>query len=68
MLHGKLGAYYAKEEFNIKDKDVLNAIAYHTTGRPNMSLLEKIVFVADYIEPNRRKRQSIIGKYKTVGF
>ncbi len=58
LLHGKLGAYYAKEEFNIKDKDVLNAIAYHTTGRPNMSLLEKIVFVADYIEPNRSEKDN----------
>ncbi len=55
LLHGKIGAYYAKYKFNIEDKDILNAITYHTTGRPNMSLLEKIVFVADYIEPNRRE-------------
>ncbi|NMB43950.1 MAG: HD domain-containing protein [Clostridiales bacterium] len=54
LLHSKLGAYYAKHEFNIEDEDILNAITYHTTGRPGMSLLEKIVFVADYIEPNRR--------------
>lgn len=58
LLHGKLGAYYAKTEFDIKDKDILNAIAYHTTGRPNMSLLEKIVFVADYIEPNRSEKNN----------
>lgn len=56
LLHGKLGAYYAKTEFGINDSDVLNAIAYHTTGRPNMSLLEKILFVADYIEPNRSEK------------
>ena len=37
----------------MNDEDVLNAIRYHTTGRPGMSLLEKIVFVADYIEPGR---------------
>lgn len=53
LLHSKLGSYYAKTEFSIKNQDILNAIKFHTTGRPNMSLLEKIVFVADYIEPNR---------------
>lgn len=58
LLHGKLGAYYTKTEFGIKDKDILNAITYHTTGRPNMSLLEKIVFVADYIEPNRSEKNN----------
>lgn len=36
------------------DEDILNAITWHTTGRPAMSLLEKIIFVADYIEPSRR--------------
>jgi predicted HD superfamily hydrolase involved in NAD metabolism len=54
MLHGKLGAYYAKAKYETDDKDILNAITYHTTGRPGMSLLEKIIFVADYIEPNRK--------------
>jgi predicted HD superfamily hydrolase involved in NAD metabolism len=54
MLHGKLGAYYAKAKYDVSDKDILNAITYHTTGRPGMSLLEKIIFVADYIEPNRK--------------
>jgi len=54
MLHGKLGAYYARYKYDVIDQDVLDAICYHTTGRPNMSLLEKIIFVADYIEPNRK--------------
>jgi predicted HD superfamily hydrolase involved in NAD metabolism len=54
LLHGKLGAYYAKEKFGIKDEEILSAIAYHTTGKPAMTLLEKIIFVADYIEPNRK--------------
>lgn len=53
LTHSFLGAKIAEEEYNIKDKEILDAIAYHTTGRPNMSLLEKIVFIADYIEPNR---------------
>lgn len=54
LLHGKLGAFLAHEKYGIQDEDILNAIRYHTTGRPNMSLLEKIVFIADYIEPQRK--------------
>lgn len=54
LLHGKVGAHIAKYEFDIEDEDILNAITWHTTGRPGMSLLEKIVFIADYIEPMRR--------------
>lgn len=54
LLHGKVGAYIARKEFDILDEDILNTITWHTTGRPDMSLLEKIIFVADYIEPSRR--------------
>ena len=54
LLHGKVGAYIAKSKFGIIDDDILQAITWHTTGRPNMSLLEKIVFIADYIEPMRK--------------
>ena len=54
LLHGKVGAYIARKEFDILYEDILNAITWHTTGRPDMSLLEKIIFVADYIEPSRR--------------
>lgn len=54
LLHGKVGAYIARKKFDILDEDILNAITWHTTGRPDMSLLEKIIFVADYIEPSRR--------------
>lgn len=53
LTHSFLGAKIAQEEYGIQDSEILDAIAYHTTGRPNMSLLEKIVFIADYIEPNR---------------
>lgn len=53
LLHSKVGAYYAKSLYGIEDEDILNAIMYHTTGRPNMTLLEKILYVADYIEPSR---------------
>lgn len=54
LLHARLGAYYAKERYGVENEDVLNAIRSHTTGRPEMSLLEKIIFTADYIEPNRK--------------
>ncbi|MCM1272517.1 MAG: bis(5'-nucleosyl)-tetraphosphatase (symmetrical) YqeK [Clostridium sp.] len=54
MLHAKLGAFYAKYKYDVDDEEILSAIAVHTTGKPNMTLLEKIIFVADYIEPNRK--------------
>ena len=53
LLHGKIGSLIAKNKFGIKDEDILNAICHHTTGRPEMSLLEKIIYIADYIEPSR---------------
>ena len=53
MLHAKVGAMLAKVKYDIDDEEVLGAIRWHTTGKPNMNLLEKIVYVADYIEPNR---------------
>lgn len=54
LLHAKVGALLAYEKYKINDSAVLSAIFYHTTGKPDMSLLEKIIFVADYIEPGRR--------------
>jgi predicted HD superfamily hydrolase involved in NAD metabolism len=54
LWHGPVGAYLVKVEHNIRDAHILNAITYHTTGRINMSRLEKIVFLADYIEPGRK--------------
>lgn len=55
LLHGKAGAILAKTKYDIEDPDILNAITYHTTGRPDMSALEKIVYIADFIEPNRKR-------------
>lgn len=53
LLHGTVGAYISKELFHVEDTDILNAIKYHTTGREGMSILEKIVYIADCIEPSR---------------
>lgn len=54
LLHAHLGVEIARTEYDISDLDILNAIRYHTTGREDMSLLEKIVYMADYIEPGRK--------------
>lgn len=55
LLHAKAGSYLAGKKYHVSDQDILNAIHNHTTGRPGMSLLEKIIFVADYMEPGRRQ-------------
>ncbi len=52
LLHAKTGAVKARYLFG-QDDEVYDAIFYHTTGRAGMSLAEKILYVADYIEPNR---------------
>ena len=57
LLHAKLGSYLAKEKFGVDDPQILGAIRWHTTGKPAMTLLEKIVFMADYIEPMRQKAE-----------
>ena len=54
LVHAKLGAYLARHKYKVKDQEILDAITWHTTGRPGMTLLEKIIYIADYIEPNRR--------------
>lgn len=54
LSHSVIGSYVAKEVFNINDEEILNAIKYHTTGRENMSLLEKIIYMADMIEEGRK--------------
>ena len=59
LLHSKAGSVLAAEKYGYTDPDLLNAIRYHTTGRPGMSLLEKIIFVADYIEPGRYTAQNL---------
>lgn len=53
VLHSFLGAEVAKKVYNIYDEDILSAIKFHTTGRRGMSDLEKIIFIADAIEPGR---------------
>ena len=53
LMHGPVAAKLVEEIFGVSDRDVLNAITYHTVGRAGMSLLEKIIYVADMTEKNR---------------
>ena len=53
LLHGPAGAIFADAYYGIHDPAILSAVTCHTTGKPGMSLLDKIVFLADYIEPTR---------------
>ena len=55
LLHAKVGAWVAREKYGVTDPEILSAITWHTTGKENMTLLEKIVYIADYIEPARNK-------------
>ena len=59
LLHAKLGAYMASSKYEIEDQEIIDAIAYHTTGRPNMTLLDKIIYIADYLEPNRSEAPNL---------
>lgn len=54
LLHGPVGAAIAEHELGIQDSEILSSIACHTVGKPGMSKLEKILFISDAIEPNRR--------------
>lgn len=54
LTHAFLGAEVARREYGVEDEEILDGIRYHTTGRKNMGIIEKIVFIADYIEPNRK--------------
>lgn len=53
LLHSKVGSFIAAEKYCIEERDILDAIYYHTTGRPGMSILEEIIYAADILEPGR---------------
>lgn len=55
LIHAKLGAYLAENRYGIGDPEILGAITWHTTGKPEMTKLEMILYIADYIEPQRDK-------------
>lgn len=55
IWHSLAGPYVLKNEYNIHDEEILSAICYHSTGKENMTTLDKVLFVADYIEDTRGK-------------
>lgn len=59
LLHAKLGAYLTETVYGVTDPEILSAIRCHTTGKADMSLLDMIVYMADYIEPNRDKAPNL---------
>lgn len=59
VLHAKYGAWLAEHKYQIADREILDAIACHTTGRPDMTVLDKILYIADYIEPRRYKAENL---------
>ena len=66
LIHAKLGAYIAAKKYDIEDERILSAISYHTTGKPEMSVLEMIIYIADYIEPMRFKAPNLTEVRRTA--
>jgi len=67
VIHARLGAAIANDQYEIIDREILDAIAYHTTGRANMGILEKIIYIADYIEPGRKKAANL-ARYRQLAY
>lgn len=59
LIHADLGAKLLETEFQIDDPDIISAVKHHTLGRENMNNLEKILYLADLIEPNRKPYEGI---------
>ena len=59
VIHAKYGAWMAQNKFGIQDEEILSAIQCHTTGKPGMGMLDKILYIADYIEPRRDKASNL---------
>ena len=66
LLHAPVGALLIREELGITDQEIINAVASHTTGCPGMKLLDKIIYLADYIEPGRSYQE--VGEIRRVSF
>ncbi len=68
LLHAKLGAHLARAIYGVEDEELLDSICYHCTGRPQMTLFDKIIYIADYIEPNRDKAPNLANIRKLAYF
>ena len=61
-----LGVYVAKEIYEVNDPEILDAIRWHTTGKEDMTLLEKLIFISDFTEPGRNFEDSILVRNKVL--
>lgn len=68
LLHALVGPVVAQEEYGIFDREIHDAIRTHTTGAPDMTILQKIVYVADFIEPNREDIVLRMENYREMAF
>lgn len=69
LLHAAYGAYLAEEEYGVSQKDILLAVRNHTLGRPEMTTLEQIVYLADYFEPERTQPTTpCLDKIRNIAF
>ena len=68
LIHAMVGPAVAQEEYGIFDREIHEAIRTHTTGAPNMSVMQKIIYVADFIEPNREGVVMHIENYRETAF
>lgn len=66
LVHARLGAVLASDIYGIDDEDIINAVRYHTTGRPDMSLLEKIIYLADALEPLRSWDEGLLDTLRPI--
>jgi len=66
LLHGPVGAEILRQEYGIDDRQVLAAARFHSTGRAGMSLLEKVIFVADKIEPGKVRAKPALARVREL--
>ncbi len=62
LMHGPLAVALLREQYNVVDADILGAVAYHTTAHADMTPLQKLIFIADKIEPMKRARNDAIDR------
>ncbi len=66
LLHGPIGAHWLRDRLACRDSEIVSAVNYHTTGRPEMSQVEKIVFIADKIEPRKIEKYPELGSIMDI--
>jgi len=66
LLHGPVGAEILRREYGVDDPEVLAAARFHSTGRTGMSLLEKVIFVADKIEPGKVRARPALARVREL--